>query len=210
MAATTKPLQALTAGDLMTTTLVRLTEDMPLRRAGRLMLDLQVTGAPVVDARGRCVGILSATDFLRLAVTRDHAAGSLSDPRPATCSFQEKRTTTDGHEETLCTLPSGTCPIQVQTTGPYGDVAVVCGQPHSVLADWQVVETEKIPPEPVRRYMTADPVTVTPSTPVDVVARKMIDAHIHRVIVVDGGGTPLGIVSATDILAAVARPAAGR
>jgi CBS domain-containing protein len=205
MPATTKPLQALTAGDLMTTALMCLTEDMPLRRAGRLMLDQQITGAPVVDARGRCVGILSAVDFLRLAVTRAPAAGFLSDPRPATCSFQAKRRTPDGREETLCTQPPDTCPIQVKTTGPHGDVAVLCSQPHCVMADWQVVEVEKIPPEPVRRYMTADPVTATPSTPVGVLARQMIDAHIHRVIVVDGGGTPVGIVSATDILAAVAR-----
>ncbi len=62
-----------------------------------------------------------------------------------------------------------------------------------------------MPPEPVRHYMTADPVSVAPSTPVTTLARQMIDAHIHRVIVVDEDGRPLGIVSATDILAAVAR-----
>ncbi len=32
----------------------------------------------------------------------------------------------------------------------------------------------------------------------------MIDAHIHRVIVVDKDERPIGIVSSTDILAAVA------
>jgi predicted transcriptional regulator len=34
-------------------------------------------------------------------------------------------------------------------------------------------------------------------------ARMMLDAHIHRVIVVDEQNRPVGVVSSTDILAAV-------
>jgi CBS-domain-containing membrane protein len=33
----------------------------------------------------------------------------------------------------------------------------------------------------------------------------MLDAHIHRILVVDHDGKPVGIVSSTDILAALAR-----
>ena len=36
-------------------------------------------------------------------------------------------------------------------------------------------------------------------------ARRMIDVHIHRVIVVDQSGKPIGIVSSTDVLAALAQ-----
>jgi CBS domain-containing protein len=32
----------------------------------------------------------------------------------------------------------------------------------------------------------------------------MIDAHIHRIVVVDEGQRPIGVVTGTDILAAVA------
>jgi CBS-domain-containing membrane protein len=35
----------------------------------------------------------------------------------------------------------------------------------------------------------------------------MVDGGIHRIVVVDADQTPLGIVSSTDILAAVARAA---
>jgi hypothetical protein len=35
----------------------------------------------------------------------------------------------------------------------------------------------------------------------------MVDAHIHRVLVVIAGNQPCGIVTSTDILAAVAREA---
>jgi len=62
----------------------------------------------------------------------------------------------------------------------------------------------RLPKEEVRRHMSADVVTSPPQALLSTVARQMIDAHIHRVIVVDDRGHPLGIVSSTDILAAVA------
>ena len=36
-------------------------------------------------------------------------------------------------------------------------------------------------------------------------AHRMLDAHIHRIVIVDEHGHPVGIVSSTDVLAAVAR-----
>jgi CBS-domain-containing membrane protein len=38
-------------------------------------------------------------------------------------------------------------------------------------------------------------------------ARAVIGAHVHRVIVVDGQHRPIGAVSPLDVLAALARPA---
>ena len=52
--------------------------------------------------------------------------------------------------------------------------------------------------------MTPDPVTVKPETSILALARMMVDAHIHRVIVVDKERRPIGIVSSTDLLAALA------
>jgi len=73
-----------------------------------------------------------------------------------------------------------------------------------VLVDWQVVDVEKLPTDEVRRFMTPDPVIVHPATSIRVLARMMIDAHIHRVIVVDEGRKPIGVISSTDLLAALA------
>ena len=56
----------------------------------------------------------------------------------------------------------------------------------------------------VERYMTHDPVMVSPQSPIGELARLMLDAHIHRVIVRDERNHPVGVVSSTDILAAVA------
>jgi CBS domain-containing protein len=198
-----KPLQALTAADLMNPDVIRLPEGMPLRDAARLLLQNQVSGAPVVDAQGKCVGVFSAIDFLRLSQIRADAIRPASPPLPITCSFQAKHRTFDGKEVTLCTLPPGVCPIQVKQEEPGGEKLVVCSQPHCVLADWQIVQLEKLPTDEVRRFMTPDPVTARPTTSIRVVARMMIDAHIHRVVVVDEKRRPIGIVSSTNLLSAL-------
>jgi len=155
-----KPLLALTAGDLMTRAVVTIPQAMSLQSAARLLSQASISGAPVVDAAGRCVGVLSATDFVSWAQKPEGAAkGGRPEPAP------------------------------------------------EVHSAWQVMDFEALPASEVSRYMTADPVTVAPSAPVGELARKMVDAHIHRVIVADEQGRPVGIVSSTDILAAVARTA---
>jgi CBS domain-containing protein len=67
-----------------------------------------------------------------------------------------------------------------------------------------VVDVEQLPTDEVRRFMTPDPVTAPPATSIGVLARMMLDTHIHRVIVVDEERRPVGVVSSTDLLAAVA------
>jgi predicted transcriptional regulator len=198
-----KSLLHMTASDLMTQDLVLLRDDMPLRKAAMVLLENQVGGAPVIDEKGKCVGVLSATDFLRLAVKRADVTKPLSPPLPITCPFQAKHRR-NGEEVILCTLPPGVCPIQVRQKNAGGREIIVCSQPHCVLTDWQVIDVEKLPIDEVRNYMTADPATVVADTPIRVLALRMIDAHVHRLIVVDKKHRPVGIVSTTDVLAAVA------
>jgi CBS-domain-containing membrane protein len=154
MPTTCKPLAALTAADVMSRNVVAVPKYMPLRTAAWLLAHAQVSGAPVVDGRGNCVGVLSATDFLRWA-----HEGNREQVRP--------------REDVCC--------------------------------DWQVLEMNVLPVEAVSGYMTADPVTAAPTATVRELARHMLDAHIHRVVIVDEDGRPVGVVSSTDVLAAVAR-----
>ena len=63
------------------------------------------------------------------------------------------------------------------------------------------------PPTGAGRYMTEDVVTASPHMPLPELAQMMVDAHIHRIVVVDEESRPIGIVSSTDILAAMARAA---
>jgi CBS-domain-containing membrane protein len=81
--------------------------------------------------------------------------------------------------------------------------------PGCVCSDWSMVEHEwdTLPAESVSWYMTADPVLVPPETRIGELAKMMVDAHIHRLIVAGADRRPTGIVSSTDVLAAVARAA---
>jgi CBS domain-containing protein len=79
--------------------------------------------------------------------------------------------------------------------------------PGCVCTEWEVVQPDwdALPPDAVGRYVTPNPVVVSPATTLGEMARKMVDGHIHRPIVTDAEGRPVGIVSSTDLLAAVAR-----
>ena len=68
---------------------------------------------------------------------------------------------------------------------------------------WQMADLERLPDEEVGRLMTTDLVSVTPSTRIGELARMMLDAHIHRLFVLDEKGRPAGVIAATDVLAAV-------
>lgn len=153
MKMSSKPFLHLVASDVMSPDVVVVPQAMSLRTAARLLAHARVTGAPVVDGEGRCVGVISATDFLRWT----------------------------GHPEDKAREPQSSC---------------VCA--------WQIVESASLPEHHVAELMTHDLVTVAPGTAIHEIARKMLDAHIHRVVVLDDHARPLGIVSSTDILAAVA------
>jgi CBS-domain-containing membrane protein len=158
---TSKPLLALTAADVMSRDVLAIPRQMSLRAAAHQLVQAHVSGAPVIDERGRCVGVLSTTDLARWLDRGEQAARR---PVPA---------------------------------------------PRCFCSDWQVIDPDGLPPDPVSRYMTADPVTAKADMRVGELARLMLDAHVHRVIIADPAGRPVGIVSTTDVLAAVAREAAG-
>ncbi len=143
------PLSVLTAQDVMADDVLVLSEDMSLATAACLLSQAQITGAPVVNENGRCVGVLSATDFLRRASEKD-AVG-----------------------------------------------------PPCVGSDSQMVARDGENREDVRDYMSVDPVLVAPETALSTLANRVLNAHKHRAIVVDERGRPIGIVSASDVLAAV-------
>jgi CBS domain-containing protein len=140
----------------MTASLVMVPEEMSLQGAAHLLAQARVSGAPVVNHQGRCVGVLSATDFVQWAGKCQQGAAALS----AAATF---------------------------------------------CAAWQIVDPSQLPQEAVHNYMTRDPVIVAGGTSIGALAKMMVDAHIHRVIVKDSVGKPVGIVSSTDVLAAVAR-----
>ena len=150
MRAATEPFLTLTAADLMTAPVTTIPETTPLREAARLLSRSGISGAPVVDANGRCLGVLSSSDFVTWA----------------------------GKE----------------------------GEEVSFIAPWgEVIHVGDDPDNEIRHYMTALPVVVAPTASIGELAQIMVEAHIHRVLVVVDHDRPCGIVTSTDILNAVAQ-----
>jgi CBS domain-containing protein len=200
MRAENKPLTALTAGDLMTRKLLLLPADVSLRDAAHLLRQAQVSGAPVVDEQGRCMGVLSAADFLRWA--EQEGRGAAEAPVPV-CPYQVKGRLLTGDTAMICMLGEGNCPLQVMRSTTGGRHIAVCTLSGCSIGDDQQ-GFEHLPADAVHRYMTADIITSGPDTSLPALARMMIDAHIHRIIVVDDERRPVGVVSSTDLLAALA------
>jgi CBS domain-containing protein len=56
--------EMLTVADVMTNPVLVVRRDTPLKDVARLLIDNGVSGAPVVDADGRVLGVVSEADFL--------------------------------------------------------------------------------------------------------------------------------------------------
>jgi CBS domain-containing protein len=201
MSITTERSRTVTARDLMTSPVEAVPCNMSLRSAACRLVRAQISGAPVVDAEGRCVGVLSASDFVRWA--QEGALGVNDAPLPA-CPYQKKGRLLTGEEAAICILADGSCPWRTTRPAIGGRHTALCLLPGGVCGDWQEL-TKDLPRSAVRRFMTTDVVTVGPETPLPELARVMVDARVHRLIVVDEAHRPIGIVSSMDIMAAVAR-----
>lgn len=75
---TTKPL----VSDYMATELITLSPDMEINKAMKVLLNERISGAPVVDAKGKLVGVLSKKDCLKAALNSSYYqewGGSVAD-----------------------------------------------------------------------------------------------------------------------------------
>jgi CBS domain-containing protein len=145
----------------------------PLSKAATRLIEEQVSGAPVVDDAGACVGVLSVTDLI---VAPEKAAAERQ--KVAESSFFNAH----------------------------------LALPYTVYASKLEEVRDKLAPtadQPVERFMTTDLVSVGESTPLDSVVKRLVSAHIHRVLVLDDDRRLKGIISTTDVLAALLRAAGG-
>ena len=103
--------RGVTAGDLMTATVVAVRPDDTVEHAARLMYDRRVKRLPVTDADGRLAGIISRADVLsvfdrtdeaiRKEITDDVLLGEfLTDPQIFTVTVKDGIVTLAGRPET--------------------------------------------------------------------------------------------------------------
>ncbi len=204
MAATTRPLPAPTATDLMSRDVATISQDAPLREAVELLIWRQVGEAAVVDADGRCVGMLSAADLIRWAL--GGAGGTGGDAPPPVCPYQAKGKLLTWEDAVICTRAQGGCPMRELRAMTGGRHTAVCLLRGGLVSDWQQVPAG-VPAGAARRFMSAKVGTVGAESPLSALAGAVIDARAHRLVVVDEQRRPIGAVSRLDVLAALARPA---
>jgi len=146
----------LRARDVMTPEPICVESGAPIEEAARLLEESGISGAPVMDASGRVIGVISKTDIIERFL---------------------------------------------QAPGPERPPAYLYELLSEEMDDEFNVE-ERIPIN-VDEFMSEDPITASPDEPLSALARRMVEQRVHRVIVVDQQGFPVGVVTTLDMLKAM-------
>jgi CBS domain-containing protein len=126
-------LRAETAADLMTPNPVSIREDASLREAIALLIDRGYSAAPVIDAAGRPVGVLSRTDILI------HDRECVEHPLPVAEYYAEDLRTDDNEPLTdgfqvECVSPTQVCDVMTPAVFAVGPDASPASVVHEMLA----------------------------------------------------------------------------
>jgi hypothetical protein len=146
--------------------------------------------------------MLAPTDVIRWAL--EQAQGGAKDVPPPACPYQVRGRLLTGGNAVICTRSHGSCPLQEVRPMTAGRHTAVCRLREGAVSDWQEVSgggnAGAVP-----RYMTAGS-TVGAEAPLSALARAVVDAHVHRLIVVDEQYRPIGTVAGLKVLAALVNP----
>jgi CBS domain-containing protein len=165
-------MRPITAADLMNPKVLAVREDMTLRELAAYLIHHQITGAPVEDGGGRMVGVVSTVDI---------AEAMLAGPADAEAD-----------------AAAGAAAGADLGPGPGAVAAQVAGNALDALDE----EDEPYLPEDdvlVRDIMTPAIDSVPEDATVSEVASRMLDSHVHRLLVTRDG-RPVGIITTSDLL----------
>jgi CBS domain-containing protein len=210
--------------DVMTPDPKYVMEKSPLRQAAELLLSSIFTGVPVVDEKKRLLGIITQGDLihrggmpLRLGLLsqtdRDHIENVLA--ALASKSASQAMTApavTIGAEEPLTRavdrmLDRGVKRLPVvDASGRLTGILSRSDIFRAVMReapDWGDFQAQKIEVGQLKKagdILRRDTQTVTPDTPIDKVIEIIDQNDLQRVVVVDGEGKLLGLISDGDLL----------
>lgn len=173
-----RTLDDLCVADLMSRDLVTTRPETSVADLVRLLAFEQISGVPVLNRRGRLVGVVSATDVVRLASTADEVSLDAL---------------IDDDDEAWRAAYVDAAPYFADTGTRHRLLSPHLASFHEgTLGDYTV-----------RDIMTPATFTVRPAASVAELAKFMTNGRIHRALVVEGGEL-LGIVSGFDVVRAAA------
>ncbi|HXO43099.1 MAG TPA: CBS domain-containing protein [Thermoanaerobaculia bacterium] len=165
-------MRPITAADLMNPKVLAVREDMTLRELAAYLIHHQITGAPVEDGGGRLVGVVSTVDI---------AEAMLVGPADADAGASA------GAD--LGSSPGAV--VEAEVAGNAGNARNAGND-----EDEPYLEEDDVL---VRDIMTPAIESVPEDATVSEVASRMLDSHVHRLLVTRDG-RPVGIITTSDLL----------
>jgi len=182
--------------DIMTKDVITFDPNLSIREAMDVLVARRVSGAPVV-AGGEVIGVVSGTDLLQFAA----ALPGVPTEREAEPEWFGDIAGDEDEDAVLAESGEDDDPSALYFTELWDDAGatVVDRIATTTGAEWNTLEEHT-----VSEAMTSAPVcALSPDTLVTVAADYMRRAKIHRVLVMTGK-TLVGVVTSSDITAAVA------
>jgi CBS domain-containing protein len=168
-------MRPITAADLMNPKVLAVRDDLTLRELAAFLIRNQITGAPVEDAGGRLVGVVSTVDIAEAVL-----AGQGGDPAGARGPARGEAEAADGEEG-----EEGEDEEEEEEEELGG----------LQLDDLRLARDDLL----VRDIMTPSIHSVPEDATVSQVASRMLDGHVHRLLVTREG-RPVGIITTSDLL----------
>jgi CBS-domain-containing membrane protein len=186
-----KTMQAVTAGELMTRPAETIGESEPASAATSRLRELHLARLLVVDAGGSPVGVISVSDLVA----------------PLGKAPVERQTVRDvmSHAIVTCRADTPLAAAARAMTERRSRSVVVLGENGSVAG--VITGADLLNPRSastVGELMTA-PITCEPDLALADAADLILRHEVHRLIVVDSKGVPLGMLSTSDIVAEMAQ-----
>ncbi len=167
---------------MMTTDVVTVGPDMSVHDLSKLLVEHDITGAPVLDVDGEVLGVVSRTDVVRLAADDTDIRVA---PRPFIASAAGLADAAEEEEDRVDYFQSQHVP----------------GVGAGPAADW--ASESDLDRYDVRSIMTPANFYIGPDGTLGELAGFLLTGRIHRALVMEGDRL-IGIVTTVDVLRAVA------
>lgn len=182
-------MRPITAADLMNPKVLAVREDMTLRELAAYLIHHQITGAPVEDGGGRLVGVVSTVDIAE-AMLAGRSGADAADTGAAAAGADL------GSSPGAGALAAAAAGNARNEGGARNDGDARDSRNAGNDEDEPYLEEDDVL---VRDIMTPAIDSVPEDATVSEVASRMLDSHVHRLLVTRDG-RPVGIITTSDLL----------